>query len=189
MKTLNAVVLAAALFLTATAHAPALAAAPFLNPTPAPAGTTAAHVGALSETAAPEQGRRRRPGRPNPRRELLTLAQRFGRSHAAVRMRAKRIGARSRTTRYGKYGDYTWVNAAQTDAERLETLDWLDIDMDGKPVNEVIAERSAYIDAWEKQDAARKSFDERNAARQARQARLRDDGSRSEPRQSSSSSG
>ena len=62
MKTLNAVVLAAALFLTATGAAPALAAAPFLNPTPA-------HVGALSEAAAPEQGRRRRPGRPNPRRE------------------------------------------------------------------------------------------------------------------------
>ena len=62
MKTLNAVVLAAALFLTATAAAPALAAAPFLNPTPA-------HVGALSESAAPEQGRRRRAARPNPRRE------------------------------------------------------------------------------------------------------------------------
>ena len=57
MKTLNAVVLAAALFLTASSAAAH------------PAGTTAAHVGALSETAAPEQGRRRRPARPNPRRE------------------------------------------------------------------------------------------------------------------------
>ena len=66
MKTLNAVVLAAALFLTATA---ALAAAPFLSPTPAPAGTTAAHIGALSEAAVPEQGRRRRPARPERRRE------------------------------------------------------------------------------------------------------------------------
>ena len=66
MKTFNAVVLAAALFLTA----PAAAAHPaVLTPTPAPAGTTAVHVGALSESAAPEQGRRRRPGRPNPRRE------------------------------------------------------------------------------------------------------------------------
>ena len=66
MKTLNAVVLAAALFLIATAAA----AYPVgLAPSPGPAGTTAAHVGALSETAAPEQGRRRRAGRPNPRRE------------------------------------------------------------------------------------------------------------------------
>ena len=70
MKTLNAVVLAAALFLTATAHPAAL----HLAPTPAPAGTTAAHVGALSETAAPEQGRRRRPARPNPRREQPAAA-------------------------------------------------------------------------------------------------------------------
>ena len=65
MKTLNAVVLAAALFLTATAaaaHPAVLAAALRLAPTPA-------HVGALSESAAPEQGRRRRPGRPERRRE------------------------------------------------------------------------------------------------------------------------
>ena len=47
----------------------ALAAALFLTPTPAPAGTTPAHVGALSESAAPEQGRRRRPARPERRRE------------------------------------------------------------------------------------------------------------------------
>ena len=67
MKTLNAVVLAAALFLPATAAAAALAAAPFLNPTPA-------HVGALSETAVPEQGRRRRPGRPERRREQPATA-------------------------------------------------------------------------------------------------------------------
>ena len=66
MKTLNAVVLAAALFLTATAAAahPAV-----LAPTPAPAGSTPAHVGALSESAAPEQGRRRRTARPERRRE------------------------------------------------------------------------------------------------------------------------
>ena len=64
MQTLNAVVLAATLFLTATAAAAHPAA-----PTPAPAGTTAAFNSALSESAAPEQGRRRRPGRPNPRRE------------------------------------------------------------------------------------------------------------------------
>ena len=73
MKTHNAVVLAAALFLTATAaagHPGGL----HLTPTPSPAGTTAAHVGALSETAAPEQGRRRRPGRPNPRREQPVAA-------------------------------------------------------------------------------------------------------------------
>ena len=68
MKTLNAVVLAAALFLTATA-ASAHPAALRLAPTPAPAGTTAAHVSALSETAAPEQGRRRRPARRERRRE------------------------------------------------------------------------------------------------------------------------
>ncbi len=66
MKTLNAVVLAAALFLTATAAAAHPGA---LAPTPAPAGTTAAHVSALSESAAPEQGRRRRPARPERRRE------------------------------------------------------------------------------------------------------------------------
>ena len=69
MKTLNAVVLAA-LFLTATAaaaHPAALAAALRLAP-------TAAHVGALSETAAPEQGRRRRPVRQNPRREQPAAA-------------------------------------------------------------------------------------------------------------------
>ena len=71
MKTLNAVVLAAALFLTATAAAAYPAA---LAPTPAPAGTTPAHVGALSESAAPEQGRRRRPARPNPRREQPAAA-------------------------------------------------------------------------------------------------------------------
>ena len=71
MQTLNAVVLAAALFLTATAAAAYPAA---LAPTPAPAGTTAAHVGALSESAAPEQGRRRRSGRPNPRREQPAAA-------------------------------------------------------------------------------------------------------------------
>ena len=62
MKTLNAVVLAAALFLTATAaaaHPAALAAA---------ARTTAAFTSPVTEAAAPEQGRRR-PGRPNPRRE------------------------------------------------------------------------------------------------------------------------
>ena len=73
MKTLNAVVLAAALFLTATAAA-AYPAALLLTATPAPAGTTAVHVGALSETAAPEQGRRRRAGRPNPRREQPAAA-------------------------------------------------------------------------------------------------------------------
>ena len=66
MQTLNAVVLAAALFLPATAAAAHPAA---LAPTPAPARTTAAHVGALSESAAPEQPRRRRPARPERRRE------------------------------------------------------------------------------------------------------------------------
>ena len=73
MKTLNAVVLAAALFLTA----PAAAGHPaglLLTPTPGPAGTTAAHVGALSETAVPEQGRRRRPARPERRREQPAAA-------------------------------------------------------------------------------------------------------------------
>ena len=70
MKTLNAVVLAAALFLTATAAAAHPAG---LAPTPAPA-VTAVHVGALSEAAAPEQGRRRRPARPNPRREQPAAA-------------------------------------------------------------------------------------------------------------------
>ena len=63
MKILNAVVLAAALFLTPTAaaaHPGALAAA---------ARTTAAFTTPVTEAAAPEQGRRRRPGRPNPRRE------------------------------------------------------------------------------------------------------------------------
>ena len=77
MKTLNAIVLAAALFLTATAaaaHPAALGAGRHLAPTPAPAGTTAVHIGALSEAAAPEQGRRRRPGRPNPRREQPAAA-------------------------------------------------------------------------------------------------------------------
>ena len=72
MKTLNAVVLAAALFLTATAAA-AYPVGLLLAPMPAPAGTAAAHVGALSETAVPEQGRRR-PGRPNPRREQPAAA-------------------------------------------------------------------------------------------------------------------
>ena len=64
MKTLNAVVLAAALFLTATAAA----AAQFLAPTPAAARTTPAFSHG-TEAAAPEQGRRRRPVRQNPRRE------------------------------------------------------------------------------------------------------------------------
>ena len=59
MKTLNAVVLAAALFLT---------------PTPAPAGTTAAFTSHGTEAAAPEQGRRRRPVRQNPRREQPAAA-------------------------------------------------------------------------------------------------------------------
>ena len=62
MKTLNAVVLAAALFLTATA------AAAHPAPTPAPARTTPAFSHG-TEAAAPEQGRRRRPVRRNPRRE------------------------------------------------------------------------------------------------------------------------
>ena len=73
MKPLNAVVLAAALFLISTpaaGHPAALR----LAPTPASAHTTAPHV---SETAAaaPEQGRRRRPGRQNPRREQPVAAE------------------------------------------------------------------------------------------------------------------
>ena len=52
----------------------ALAAALFLSPTPAPAGTAAAFTSHVTETAAPEQGRRRRPGRPNPRREQPAAA-------------------------------------------------------------------------------------------------------------------
>ena len=47
----------------------ALAAALLLSPTPAPARTTAALYSALSESAAPEQGRRRRAARPERRRE------------------------------------------------------------------------------------------------------------------------
>ena len=66
MQTLNAVVLAAALFLTAPAAAAHPAA---LAPTPAPAGTTAAFTSHITEAAAPEQGRRRRAARQNPRRE------------------------------------------------------------------------------------------------------------------------
>ena len=68
MKTLNAVVLAAALFLTATAAAAHPAAL-----TPAPARTTPAFSHG-TEAAAPEQGRRRRPVRQNPRREQPAAA-------------------------------------------------------------------------------------------------------------------
>ena len=64
MKTLNAVVLAAALFLTTAAHPAALA------------PTSAAFNSALSESAAPEQPRRRRPARPNPRGEQPASATR-----------------------------------------------------------------------------------------------------------------
>ena len=72
MQTLNAVVLAAALFLPATAaaaHPAAQTGALFLSPTPAPAGTAAAFTSHVTEAAAPEQGRRRRPARPERRRE------------------------------------------------------------------------------------------------------------------------
>ena len=47
----------------------ALAAALFLSPPPAPAGTAAAFTSHVTEAAAPEQGRRRRPARPERRRE------------------------------------------------------------------------------------------------------------------------
>ncbi len=47
----------------------ALAAALLLSPPPAPGGTAAAFTSHVTETAAPEQGRRRRPVRQNPRRE------------------------------------------------------------------------------------------------------------------------
>ncbi len=47
----------------------ALAAVLFLSPTPAPAGTAAAFTSHVTEAAAPGQGRRRRPARPERRRE------------------------------------------------------------------------------------------------------------------------
>ena len=52
----------------------ALAAALFLSPTPAPAGTAAAFTSHVTEAAAPEQGRRRRPARPERRREQPAAA-------------------------------------------------------------------------------------------------------------------
>ena len=52
----------------------ALAAALFLSPPPAPAVTAAAFTSHDTEAAAPEQGRRRRPVRQNPRREQPAAA-------------------------------------------------------------------------------------------------------------------